>query len=364
MTPNQTPSSAAPITYASAGVDVEAGDRAVELMKDAVKATHTPEVMGGIGGFAGMWDASALLQYRKPLLTTSTDGVGTKVAIAQAMDKHDTIGQDLVGMVVDDIVVVGAQPLFMTDYIACGRVVPERIADIVRGVAEGCRLADTALVGGETAEHPGLLAVDEYDVAGAATGVVEADMVLGAERVQSGDVVIGMASSGIHSNGYSLVRRVVNTAGWSLDREVTELGRTLGEELLEPTRIYARDCLALIAEADVRTFAHITGGGLAENLARVIPNGLVAELERNTWTPAPIFALIGQRGRVEQLEMERTFNMGVGMVAVVAPEDTDRAQAVLTARHVDNWVLGTVKRASDRSDNDSRVTLLGEHPRF
>ena len=226
MTPNQTPSSAAPITYASAGVDVEAGDRAVELMKDAVKATHTPEVMGGIGGFAGMWDASALLQYRKPLLTTSTDGVGTKVAIAQAMDKHDTIGQDLVGMVVDDIVVVGAQPLFMTDYIACGKVVPERIADIVRGVAEGCRLADTALVGGETAEHPGLLAVDEYDVAGAATGVVEADMVLGAERVQSGDVVIGMASSGIHSNGYSLVRRVVNAAGWSLDREVTAVSYT------------------------------------------------------------------------------------------------------------------------------------------
>ena len=190
MTPNQTPSSAAPITYASAGVDVEAGDRAVELMKDAVKATHTPEVMGGIGGFAGMWDASALLQYRKPLLTTSTDGVGTKVAIAQAMDKHDTIGQDLVGMVVDDIVVVGAQPLFMTDYIACGKVVPERIADIVRGVAEGCRLAGTALVGGETAEHPGLLGVDEYDVAGAATGVVKADRVLGAERVRAGDVVM------------------------------------------------------------------------------------------------------------------------------------------------------------------------------
>ena len=175
MTENQNTAHDAPITYASAGVDVEAGDRAVELMKDAVKATHTPEVMGGIGGFAGMWDASALLQYRKPLLTTSTDGVGTKVAIAQAMDKHDTIGQDLVGMVVDDIVVVGAQPLFMTDYIACGRVVPERIADIVRGVAEGCRLADTALVGGETAEHPGLLRPDEYDVAGATTGVVEAD---------------------------------------------------------------------------------------------------------------------------------------------------------------------------------------------
>ncbi|MCM3552692.1 phosphoribosylformylglycinamidine cyclo-ligase [Micrococcus luteus] len=356
MTPNQTPSSAAPITYASAGVDVEAGDRAVELMKDAVKATHTPEVMGGIGGFAGMWDASALLQYRKPLLTTSTDGVGTKVAIAQAMDKHDTIGQDLVGMVVDDIVVVGAQPLFMTDYIACGKVVPERIADIVRGVAEGCRLADTALVGGETAEHPGLLAADEYDVAGAATGVVEADMVLGAERVQSGDVVIGMASSGIHSNGYSLVRRVVNAAGWSLDREVTELGCTLGEELLVPTRIYSRACLDLVqrlngheggSDLPVRAFSHVTGGGLAANLARVLPQGLMATVERDTWSLPPVFRLVGELGRVPQSDLERTLNLGVGMVAVVDPEVAATSISVLVDAGIDAWEMGTIGALTD-----------------
>ena len=202
-------------------------------------------MIGGVGGFAGLYDVSRLLTYKRPLLATSTDGVGTKVAIAQAMDIHDTIGFDLVGMVVDDIVVVGAEPLYMTDYIACGKVVPERIADIVRGIAAACSVAGTALVGGETAEHPGLLGEHEYDVAGAATGVVEADALLGPDRVRAGDVVIGMASSGLHSNGYSLVRRVINHAGWALDRQVSELGRTLGEELLEPTRVYAADCLDL-----------------------------------------------------------------------------------------------------------------------
>ncbi|HEY9357258.1 MAG TPA: phosphoribosylformylglycinamidine cyclo-ligase, partial [Arthrobacter sp.] len=269
--------SPAGITYASAGVDVEAGDRAVELMKGAVKATHNSSVIGGVGGFAGLYDVSRLLTYKRPLLATSTDGVGTKVAIAQAMDIHDTIGFDLVGMVVDDIVVVGAEPLYMTDYIACGKVVPERIADIVRGIAAACSVAGTALVGGETAEHPGLLGEHEYDVAGAATGVVEASELLGPDRVRAGDVVIGMASSGLHSNGYSLVRRVINHAGWALDRQVSELGRTLGEELLEPTRVYAADCLDLARAFPVNTanavhgFSHVTGGGLAANLARVLP---------------------------------------------------------------------------------------------
>ncbi|MGJ5591009.1 phosphoribosylformylglycinamidine cyclo-ligase [Micrococcus lylae] len=356
MTEQNTPHTDAPITYATAGVDVEAGDRAVELMKDAVKATHTPEVLGGIGGFAGMWDASALLQYRKPLLTTSTDGVGTKVAIAQTLDKHDTIGQDLVGMVVDDIVVVGAKPLFMTDYIACGKVVPERIADIVRGVAEGCRMAGTALIGGETAEHPGLLGVDEYDVAGAATGVVEADMVLGAERVRPGDVVIGMSSSGIHSNGYSLVRRVVNAAGWNLDRHVDELGCTLGEELLEPTRIYTGACLELVESLNgkgggedlpVRGFSHVTGGGLAANLARVLPQGLMATVDRGTWSLPAIFRLVGDLGRVPQADLERTLNLGVGMVAVVAPEAAETAITQLSGAGMDAWAMGTVGEVTD-----------------
>ncbi|HLS02883.1 MAG TPA: phosphoribosylformylglycinamidine cyclo-ligase, partial [Beutenbergiaceae bacterium] len=305
------------ITYAQAGVDTHAGDRAVELMRSAVSATHTSHVVGGFGGFAGLWDASALTAYRKPYLATSTDGVGTKVAIAQAMDVHDTIGFDLVGMVVDDIVVVGAKPLFMTDYIACGKVVPERIADIVRGVAEACQVAQTALVGGETAEHPGLLGDDEYDIAGAVTGVVEADAMLGAHLVSEGDVLIGLASSGLHSNGYSLVRRVVDHAGWALDRHVDDFGRTLGEELLEPTKVYASACLELAATGRVNAFTHVTGGGLAANLARVMPAGLTAVVNRDSWVVPPVFTTVQNLGHVPWSDMENTLNLGVGMVAIV-----------------------------------------------
>src|SRR3954462_10966845 len=239
-----------PLTNASAGVDVEAGDRAVELMKAAVARTHGREVLGGLGGFAGLYDLSAVKHYRRPLLAGSTDGVGTKVAVARAMDTHDTIGLDLVAMVVDDVVVCGAKPLVMTDYIACGRVVPERIAAIVAGIAAAGQVAGCALVGGQTAEHPGLLEADEYDVAGAAFGVVEADAVLGPDRVRTGDAVVALASSGVHANGYSLVRRVFGRAGWSYERYVEDLGRTLGEELLEPTRIYTADVLALVAVLD------------------------------------------------------------------------------------------------------------------
>ncbi|MDQ1060566.1 phosphoribosylformylglycinamidine cyclo-ligase [Arthrobacter globiformis] len=341
------------ITYAAAGVDVEAGDRAVELMKDAVKATHNASVIGGVGGFAGLYDVSKLLTYKRPLLATSTDGVGTKVAIAQAMDIHDTIGYDLVGMVVDDIVVVGAEPLYMTDYIACGKVVPERIADIVRGIAAACSVAGTALVGGETAEHPGLLGEHEYDVAGAATGVVEADALLGPDRVRAGDVVIGMASSGLHSNGYSLVRRVINHAGWALDRQVSELGRTLGEELLEPTRVYAADCLDLTrafpvtADKAVHGFSHVTGGGLAANLARVLPQGLVATVDRSTWELPAIFKLVSELGRVPLPDLERTLNLGVGMVAVVSAEAADAAVARLNERGLPSWIMGAVSTDSD-----------------
>ena len=258
--------------YAAAGVSIEAGDKAVELMKGWVEKARRPEMIGGIGGFAGLFDASALKAYDRPLLASSADGVGTKVAIAQALDRHDTIGFDLVGMLVDDLVVCGAEPLFLTDYIATGRVVPERIAAIVKGIAEACVAAGCALIGGETAEHPGLLGPDEYDVAGSTTGVVEADRLLGPGRVRPGDVVVAMESSGLHSNGYSLVRHVLlEQAGWSLDRHVDELGRTLGEELLEPTRIYAKACLALAAETATHAMSHITGGGLAANLARVMP---------------------------------------------------------------------------------------------
>jgi len=335
-----------PASYAGAGVDIEAGERAVDLMRAWVAKASRPEVVGGIGGFAGLFDASALRTYDRPLLATSTDGVGTKVAIATAMDRHDTIGLDLVGMVVDDLVVCGAEPLFMTDYIACGRVVPERAAAVVSGIAAGCVLAGCALVGGETAEHPGLLGPDDYDVAGAATGVVEAEHVLGPERVRAGDVVVAMASSGLHSNGYSLVRHVLlERAGWTLDRPVPELGRTLGEELLEPTRIYAKDCLALAEAVAVHAYAHVTGGGFAANLARVLPGGLEARIDRTSWQPLPIFGLVGAVGAVEPAELERTLNMGVGMAAVLDPSDADAAVRVLSARGVPAWPCGTIDPA-------------------
>ena len=331
-------------TYAAAGVDIEAGDRAVELIKKRLTSTR-PEVVGNLGGFAGLFRIDAASDPAGRLLATSTDGVGTKVAIAQAMDKHDTIGIDLVGMVVDDIVVCGAEPLFMTDYIACGRVSPEKIADIVGGIDAGCAMAGCALIGGETAEHPGLLGPDDYDLAGAATGMVRADDVLGPERVRAGDVVIAMASSGLHSNGYSLARHVLLTvAGLALD-STADLGEPLGAVLLTPTRIYAKDCLALAAAVDVHAFSHVTGGGLTANLARVLPNGLIARIDRTTWTPAPIFDLIAARGNVAADEMERTFNLGVGMVAVVPPQAAEAALALLAQRAVDSWVAGEIAPA-------------------
>ena len=348
------------ISYASAGVDIEAGDRAVELFKPLASKATRPEVRGGLGGFAGLFALRG--GYREPVLASSTDGVGTKLAVAQAMDKHDTVGLDLVAMVVDDLVVCGAEPLFLQDYIAVGRTVPERVSELVGGIANGCVIAGCALLGGETAEHPGLMAPDHYDISATGVGIVEADDVLGPDRVKPGDVIIGMGSTGLHSNGYSLARKVLlEIDRMNLAGHVEEFGRTLGEELLEPTRIYAKDCLALAAETQVHTFCHVTGGGLAGNLERVIPHGLVAQLDRGTWTPAPVFGMIAQRGRIERAEMEKTFNMGVGMVAVVAPEDTDRALAVLTARHLNCWTLGTIEKGSK---DGSRAVLVGQHPRF
>ncbi|WP_030547661.1 phosphoribosylformylglycinamidine cyclo-ligase [Streptomyces albus] len=349
-------------SYKTAGVDIEAGDRAVELMKQWVKKATRPEVVGGLGGFAGLFDASVLKRYERPLLASATDGVGTKVDIARRMGVYDTIGHDLVGMVVDDLVVCGAEPLFMTDYIAVGKVRPERVAAIVKGIAEGCVLAGCALVGGETAEHPGLLEPDDFDVAGAGTGVVEADRLLGAERIRAGDAVIAMASSGLHSNGYSLVRHVLfDRAGYALDREIPEFGRTLGEELLEPTRIYSLDCLALTRTTEVHAFSHITGGGLANNLARVIPDGLHATVDRATWTPAPVFDLVGTAGSVAREELEKTLNMGVGMIAVVAPEGADAALATLADRGVDAWVCGEITERGQDGAHAEAVALTGDY---
>ncbi|MDX6302539.1 MAG: phosphoribosylformylglycinamidine cyclo-ligase [Nocardioidaceae bacterium] len=371
----QEPAARIGATYEAAGVSIDAGDKAVELMKVWVDKARRPEVLGGIGGFAGLFDASALKAFDKPLLATSADGVGTKVAVAQAMDVHHTIGFDLVGMLVDDLVVCGAEPLFLTDYIAMGRVVPERVAAIVQGVAEACVQAGCALVGGETAEHPGLLGPDEYDLAGSTTGVVEATSLLGPGRVQPGDVLVAMGSSGLHANGYSLVRHVLLAApadggvGWALDRHVDDLGRTLGEELLEPTTIYAKACLDLTRNTATHAMSHVTGGGLAANLERVLPDSVAATIDRGSWTPPAVFDLVRRVGAVEQADLERTLNCGVGMVAVVAPEDADRAVTLLRGHGLDAWVCGEVTPVPDPATAGpaggapgGTVRLTGVHP--
>jgi phosphoribosylformylglycinamidine cyclo-ligase len=301
-------------------------------------------VQGGIGGFAGLFDASALKSYKKPLLATSTDGVGTKTEIARLMGKYDTIGEDLVAMVVDDLVVCGAEPLFMTDYIAVGKVIPERIAEIVGGIARGCIKANTALIGGETAEHPGLLKEDEFDIAGAATGVVDADKQLGSHRVKAGDAIIAMPASGFHANGYSLVRHILATQKLDLNKTYQGLTKTLGEILLTPTEIYTLDCLALIRaqQENLRTFSHITGGGLADNTARVIPDGLIAKYDRSTWALPAEMEFLATIAGVPQADLERTWNAGIGMVAIVDPAIADLTIRSLAARGMKAWVAGSI----------------------
>ncbi|GAA2652522.1 phosphoribosylformylglycinamidine cyclo-ligase [Paractinoplanes durhamensis] len=347
------------VTYAEAGVSIEAGDRAVELLKSKVKKTTRPEVMGDLGGFSGLFRLNTA-KYKSPILASSTDGVGTKLVIAQQLDIHDTIGIDLVAMVVDDLVACGAEPLFLLDYIACGEVVPDKVAEIGAGIADGCRYAGCALLGGETAEHPGVLRPDEYDVSATGVGVVEESEILGRERVEVGDAVIAMRSSGLHSNGYSLVRHVLLGAGrMRLDSVVDDFGsqRTLGEELLTPTKIYAKDCLGLIEETEVRAFSHVTGGGIPGNLVRVLPEHVDAVVDRSTWRPQPIFDLIQAKGRIEDHEMEATFNMGVGMFAVVSSDDADRAMAYLTGRGVEAWQVGEI------IDGTGEVQMMGQYTR-
>jgi len=336
-------------TYKDAGVDIDAGDLAVALMKASIAKASRPEVMGGIGGFAGLFDASALKKFNKPLLATSTDGVGTKTEIARALGKYDTIGEDLVAMVVDDLVVCGAEPLFMTDYIAVGKVIPERIAEIVAGIARGCEKANTALIGGETAEHPGLLDHDEFDIAGAATGAVDADKLLSADQVRIGDVIIGMPSSGFHANGFSLVRHIIKTKKLSLEAHVSEYGKSSGEVFLTPTEIYTLDCLALIKvlEKNLRTFSHITGGGIAENTARVIPQGLSARYDRSTWSLPVEMELMAAMGGVPQGDLERTWNCGIGMVAIVDPSVADLAMKSLSARGMKAWIAGDIQSSQN-----------------
>lgn len=347
--------------YASSGVDVEAGDRAVELMKSAVSATHNKLVLGGVGGFAGMIDAAFLKSYEHPILATSTDGVGTKVAIAQAIDKHDTIGQDLVGMVVDDIVVVGAKSLFMTDYIACGKVVPSRIADIVRGIAQACQQVDVALVGGETAEHPGLLHPDEYDVAGAAVGVVEKSKMLSAQNVQVGDIVLGLEASGLHSNGYSLVRKIISDKKLSYTDSIAEFsGASLGEKLLEPTRLYT-GVLNRILENEkfngqISAMSHITGGGIAANLSRVLPTTVSLDVERSSWNPQEVFRVLANWGNYKLTELEGTWNLGLGFALVVRSQSAKDIQQEISNLGIHTWQLGVIESTPCDADLPGYVT--------
>ncbi|WP_406074081.1 phosphoribosylformylglycinamidine cyclo-ligase [Micromonospora sp. NBC_01638] len=347
------------VSYADAGVSIDAGDRAVELLKSKVRETRRPEVLGDLGGFAGLFRLDTK-KYKNPILASSTDGVGTKLVIAQQMDIHDTVGIDLVAMVVDDLVACGAEPLFLLDYIATGEVVPDKVAEIGAGIADGCRYAGCALLGGETAEHPGVLRPDEYDISATGVGVVEEADILSPDRVEVGDVVIAMRSSGLHSNGYSLVRHVLlGAARMRLDIVIDDFGRqrTLGEELLTPTKIYAKDCLKLIAEAEVRAFAHVTGGGIPGNLVRVLPENVDAVVNRSTWKPQPVFDLIQTKGRIDDQDMESTFNMGVGMFAIVSAEDADRALATLTGRGVEAWQAGEI------IEGTGNVQMVGQHTR-
>jgi phosphoribosylformylglycinamidine cyclo-ligase len=333
------------LTYAAAGVDVAAGDRAVAMMRAAVEATHGPRVLGGLGGFAGLWSFDRD-RWRDPVLASAADGVGTKVLVAQALDRHDTVGLDLVAMVVDDLVVVGAEPLFLLDYLAVGQLDPERVAAVVAGVAEGCRLARCALLGGETAEHPDALPPDGYDLAGFAVGVAERERLLGPDRVQPSDVLLGLASTGLHANGFSLARRALVRAGVGYEQVLPELGGPVGEALLMPTRIYAPDLVDLLAEGvEVHAMCHVTGGGLPGNLPRSLPPGLTARVDRASWEPPLVFRVVQALGGVADDEMARATNLGVGMVLVLPPAAADRAAAFLAGRGIDAWVMGEVAPA-------------------
>ena len=330
-----------PVSYATAGVDIEAAERSVALMASRVAATHGPEVLEGIGGFGGLFRPD-MTGWHDPVLVSSADGVGTKVELARVLGRFGTVGQDLVAMVVDDLVAVGARPLFMNDYLAVGRLDPERVAEIVGGIADGCRIANCALVGGETAEHPGLLEPDAFDLAGFAVGVVERDAMLGPARVREGDALIALPSSGLHANGYSLVRRIIEGLDLSAHHG---LGRPLGDELMEPTRIHVPDVLAMAdaLTSDLHAACHVTGGGLPGNLPRVLPDGLDADVEERSWELPPVFRWLAERGPVAPDELRRTFNCGIGMVLVVDASVVERAMALLHARGVDSWVLGRVR---------------------
>jgi phosphoribosylformylglycinamidine cyclo-ligase len=334
--------------YASAGVDITAGYRSVELMKEHIKRTMTKGVVSDVGGFGGLFELD-LEGIKKPVLVSGTDGVGTKLKIAFLMDKHDTVGIDCVAMCVNDIICCGAKPLFFLDYIACGKNVPERIADIVKGVSDGCVMAGAALIGGETAEMPGFYPVDEYDLAGYSTGVVDKDKIINNATMQEGDAVIALASSGVHSNGFSLVRKVFDVENKDIKTPVDELGgKSIGECLLTPTKIYVKPVLALLEKANVKAISHITGGGFYENIPRSIPDGFGAQIERSRVKVLPIFDMIAKAGNIEERDMFNTFNMGVGMSIIVDKNDADLAVQVLKDAGEDAYIMGEVVKSEEK----------------
>lgn len=327
--------------YKSSGVDIEAGYKSVELMKEYVKGTMRPEVLGGIGGFSGAFSLANIKNMEDPILLSGTDGCGTKVKLAFLLDKHDTIGIDAVAMCVNDVVCAGGEPLFFLDYIACGKNYPEKIATIVKGVAEGCKQSECALVGGETAEHPGLMPEDEYDLAGFAVGVADRKELITGENIKDGDILIGMASSGVHSNGFSLVRKVFRMTADNLNRYRDELGTTLGEALIAPTKIYVK-ALKSIKNAGVKVkgCSHITGGGFYENIPRMLPEGINAEIKLDSYEVPAIFKLIQKEGNIADEMMYNTFNMGLGMVIAVNPEDVDKTMEAIKAAGETPYIVG------------------------
>lgn len=327
------------LTYKDAGVDIQAGSEAVERIKPAVASTWRPGVMGGLGGFGGLFGLD-LKKYPDPVLVSGTDGVGTKLRLAFDLDQHDTIGQDAVAMCVNDILVQGAEPLFFLDYLAVGKLIPTKVASIVEGVAEGCRQAGCALLGGETAEMPGFYGEDEYDIAGFAVGVVNRDKVIDGSGIRRGDILLGLKSSGLHSNGFSLVRKVFENV--SLNSEMPELGQPLGQALLTPTKIYVKPVLELLAKTSIQGMVHITGGGLTENIPRVLPEGLGVEIMTSSWEVPSIFQLVQKQGNIEDFEMLKTFNMGIGFIIIVHPEDEQQTRAILHSQHEDVVRIGRV----------------------
>lgn len=341
------------LTYRDAGVDIDAGNYSVTLIKDSVKATYRPEVLGDLGGFGGLFALQAA-KYKEPVLVSGTDGVGTKLRLAFMLDKHDTIGQDAVAMCVNDILVQGAEPLFFLDYLAVGKLQPEQVAAVVKGVAGACKESGCALIGGETAEMSGFYPAGEYDIAGFAVGVVEKSKLITSERVKEGDVLIGLPSTGIHSNGYSLVRKICfDVKGFKGDEYIDELGKTIGEELLTPTRLYPRTCLPLIGKFDIHGMVHITGGGFYDNIPRALPDDMGVEIDAGVWTVPPVFRLLKEWGNVEWKEMYRTFNMGIGMILIVSPQEAVELKKHLAAEGEKFYEIGQVVKG------DHSVTIKG-----